>query len=1203
MTAQIFLDRLLHHHRQLLPLSLASVNLLIVDECHHATGNHPMREIMRRYNDLQDYKPELCPRVMGLTACVIQKKCKLREVTKSIRELEKTMFSALVTSADAIAVKKHSTAAKEIVICFETEKLSEYAESIQAQLIGTTSEVHDMHDIDDKQKKLLIKKLQNINEIIVHLGEWCGARAVKYEMENFEETEELEEIPALRYLKKRIIQRLELIYQYCCQNEKNMSDPLRHASKKVQRLCEILSVSKNDACGLIFVYRRNTAKLLYELLLQAAKIHDKLSFIRPAYVIGHNSRIGLDINLIQNELKNQNETLAAFARGETNILVSTSVLEEGLDIRHCNMVIRFDKPMNYRAHVQSRGRARAIPAKYILMIEENSVDEMLSTLELYTEIEAVLTDICHNRELPTDVETAVHFAEDEHIPPYQPYGPYGATVTFNSAVSLISVYCGKLPHDKFTDLIPEICYQQSETGDPKVKAGIRLPINSCLKSTVYGDWMENKDHAKKSAALVLCKKLHQMKELNDYLRPTSKSDITIFDDMVEEVEPSEMSTESDMPQLGTKKHRNVYNKEMCPAFSVMNNDFKLYSVIVQSKGIGNDEIIIDSGRKNISVGLLCKETLNLPPFSLYSSKWDEVMIRIKLIDESLQLDSRTVNHIEHFHKIVFENLLDTSPTLFDFRPQETSLLIVPMRGDQIDTSLLSNSASWKSLRMLDALTASDDIFNFERSLYEDAIIYPLYFPLSEPMYYVTNILDHVGPKDKFPEGGKSYKTFEEYFLFKYERKISNMDQPLMTAKHVPKGKDLNNLQRTVQRTSGKRKNQILGNFVPELCGVLPLRATLWWQIMLIPSVLNRLNYLSMAEELTMMMTSTPSHATPKWQSNETDSLDFDWSSKFIKKIVQPTGNNLSVILSNTEPRPIQPFMIVNALTLKGANDNFDLERLEVLGDAFLKYAVTEYLFLRFPADHEGKLTMKRSKFVSNKNLYLFGMKKQLPGKIHSIKLNPPMNGILPGFVLKHEVEQKLRELNAPYELWPRFADFTEEEFKEEIKKSEGICKTSCYNPWTQHELADKSVADCVEAIIGVGLLVGGRETAIQVLCNFGIGVTNGSSLKTHIPIQSAMLNKEQWAIEEMQKYYQKCCLNVLEEKIQYKFKDRSFIVQAVTHSSFCQNKVTDCYQRLEYLGDAILDYLVTGMVFSGHDYTPGQISDMRWGCLQFSLRD
>ena len=52
------------------------------------------------------------------------------------------------------------------------------------------------------------------------------------------------------------------------------------------------------------------------------------------------------------------KTLKAFKNGDLNIIVSTSVLEEGVDIRICNLVIRFDKPKTFRPYVQSRGRPR-----------------------------------------------------------------------------------------------------------------------------------------------------------------------------------------------------------------------------------------------------------------------------------------------------------------------------------------------------------------------------------------------------------------------------------------------------------------------------------------------------------------------------------------------------------------------------------------------------------------------------------------------------------------------------------------------------------------------------------------------------------------------------------------------------------------------------------------------------------------------------
>lgn len=49
--------------------------------------------------------------------------------------------------------------------------------------------------------------------------------------------------------------------------------------------------------------------------------------------------------------------------------MATSVAEEGLDIRQCNVVIRFDLAKTVLAYIQSRGRARKPGSDYILMIE------------------------------------------------------------------------------------------------------------------------------------------------------------------------------------------------------------------------------------------------------------------------------------------------------------------------------------------------------------------------------------------------------------------------------------------------------------------------------------------------------------------------------------------------------------------------------------------------------------------------------------------------------------------------------------------------------------------------------------------------------------------------------------------------------------------------------------------------------------------
>jgi len=43
-----------------------------------------------------------------------------------------------------------------------------------------------------------------------------------------------------------------------------------------------------------------------------------------------------------------------------------------------------------------------------------------------------------------------------------------------------------------------------------------------------------------------------------------------------------------------------------------------------------------------------------------------------------------------------------------------------------------------------------------------------------------------------------------------------------------------------------------------------------------------------------------------------------------------------------------------------------------------------------------------------------------------------------------------------------------------------------------------------------------------------------------------------------------------EQHLGYRFQDRSYLLQAMTHASYYLNRLTDCYQRLEFLGDAVL---------------------------------
>jgi len=72
----------------------------------------------------------------------------------------------------------------------------------------------------------------------------------------------------------------------------------------------------------------------------------------------------------------------------------------------------------------------------------------------------------------------------------------------------------------------------------------------------------------------------------------------------------------------------------------------------------------------------------------------------------------------------------------------------------------------------------------------------------------------------------------------------------------------------------------------------------------------------------------------------------------------------------------------------------------------------------------------------------------------------------------------------------------------------------------------------------------------------------------------------------------------LEKLISYTFKDPWLLIEAFTHSSYTPNRITGCYQRLEFLGDAVLDFLVTAHIFHAPriglpKLTPGELTDLR----------
>lgn len=78
-----------------------------------------------------------------------------------------------------------------------------------------------------------------------------------------------------------------------------------------------------------------------------------------------------------------------FRQRECNVLIGTKVLEEGIDLPRCSLVISYNLPLSYISYLRSKSRAKTLEAYYVLMFDEDATTTILSQLKLYKDINHV----------------------------------------------------------------------------------------------------------------------------------------------------------------------------------------------------------------------------------------------------------------------------------------------------------------------------------------------------------------------------------------------------------------------------------------------------------------------------------------------------------------------------------------------------------------------------------------------------------------------------------------------------------------------------------------------------------------------------------------------------------------------------------------------------------------------------------------------
>ncbi|XP_047178314.1 endoribonuclease Dicer homolog 2-like [Vigna umbellata] len=263
-------------------------------------------------------------------------------------------------------------------------------------------------------------------------------------------------------------------------------------------------------------------------------------------------------------------------------------------------------------------------------------------------------------------------------------------------------------------------------------------------------------------------------------------------------------------------------------------------------------------------------------------------------------------------------------------------------------------------------------------------------------------------------------------------------------------------------------------------------------------------------------------------------------------------NFKKMFLDHCTKNDIPIIKVFEAITAKGCQEAYNYENLETLGDSFLKYAVSQQLFKTRQNDREGTLSKLKEEVISNVALRKFASDKNLPGFIR-MEAFDPKKWIIPG-----------------------------DKSKSLLLEEGLVCggRTSMY-VGRKRKIELKKVADVVEALIGAFISTEDEESALSFINWLGIEVdTNIKPYERHLSIDPENLVK----------------VKDLESVLNYKFKDPYLLVEALTHGSYKGPEIRTCYERLEFLGDAVLDNLITMHLYGEYvneNFSPGFLTTMR----------
>ncbi|KAI0091960.1 hypothetical protein BDY19DRAFT_1027492 [Irpex rosettiformis] len=408
-------------------------------------------------------------------------------------------------------------------------------------------------------------------------------------------------------------------------------------------------------------------------------------------------------------------------------------------------------------------------------------------------------------------------------------------------------------------------------------------------------------------------------------------------------------------------------------------------------------------------------------------------------------------------------------------------------------------------------------------------------------HFVVKIARNVTPMSK-PEEGLREANCSSYLEYcKARRKgfegLKDNSQPMIEVSQVSSA--VNNLAPTCGLTTPPQQKFVLKYLIPELCFRFNVPA----------------RYVYFSTEL----------LTAKRQN-----------STFRTALLLPSVTHMLERMLLTKELNARYFddeisdeQLLAALSPPVANIEYDYERLELLGDTYLKYIAATYLYVTMPGRQEGQLNRARIQIVSNKSLHAGALKFGLPPYIQS---KPLVTKIWQPFVTGSTTEEEGIELL-------QSTDATKDE--KQVKRDKGGKRKRQMDEQSIQWLGDKTIADVVEAILGAALLSGGHNLAFRAAKLLYVDLPQISTWADLLRIPATTIRSF--------KALPQSVVEAVETITGYQFPEPHILCEALTHSTVVDAPAN--YGRLEFLGDAVLDMLTVSYIFEKYPHsTPGTLS-------------